>query len=113
MDFDEYQELSMRTADRSLSDKDAMLLAAIGLGGETGEVMEIIKKKCFHFKDYEEADIIKEAGDILWYLALLMDTIGRTLSDAAVANVAKLAKRYPNGFTHRNAKLRLDEDEKV
>ena len=65
---------------------------ALGLGGETGEVLEKTKKliRDFHFNKEEVA---KELGDVLWYLAQYASAIGYTLEEIAENNVRKLTDR--------------------
>ena len=102
--FDEYQELALRTASKeSLVDERAMLnAAALGLNGEAGEIADHVKKVMFHGHplDGETRDkIAKEIGDILWYCAMGAKGIGLGLGEIAQMNVEKLRKRYPEGFS--------------
>jgi len=71
--------------------------AALGLAGETGEVMELIKKgmRDQHVVDRER--LTKELGDVLWYLARIADDHGIKLSDIAATNLNKLAQRKVDG----------------
>ena len=76
------------------------LLTSFGLMGETGEVIDCLKKILFHGHDLElNQDKLKfELGDCLWYIATLANTTGLKLEDIAIANIEKLKARYPNGF---------------
>ena len=96
MNFREYQELTRRTANRS--DPEVVLNFALGLAGETGELLELIKKARFHRKPFRIDDAKKEAGDVLWYLAALIDALGFDMEDVAKTNIEKLRQRYPNKF---------------
>jgi len=103
-DFDEYQELALRTAsEESLEDERTMLnAAALGLNGEAGEIADHVKKVLFHghpLDDDTREKLAKEIGDILWYCALGAKGIGLGLGDIATMNVEKLRKRYPEGFS--------------
>jgi NTP pyrophosphatase (non-canonical NTP hydrolase) len=103
-DFDEYQELALRTASpESLVDHAATLnAAALGLNGEAGEIADHVKKVMFHGHPLDEATrdkIAKELGDILWYCALGAKAIEVGLGEIATMNVEKLRKRYPEGFS--------------
>lgn len=51
----------------------------------------------------------KELGDVLWYLAHACNVMGWSLAEIASGNVAKLLKRYPNGFTTEDSIARRDE----
>ncbi len=103
-EFDDYQELALRTASpESLATTSAMLnAAALGLCGESGEIADHVKKVMFHGHPLDEATrdkIAKEIGDILWYCAMGAKGIGLGLGEIASMNVEKLKKRYPEGFS--------------
>ena len=108
MNFSEYQELAMRTRGNYDSKRDQLMCAGLGLTGEAGEVAELIKKRLFHLKNsVKDEDIVKEMGDVMWYLALLADNIGWNLELIATLNIEKLKKRYPDGFSYRAANERV------
>ena len=98
MHFNEYQKLAMRTKAHYDSAVDQINCAALGIAGEAGEIAEIIKKHKYQGHPLDEAEVIEEAGDILWYVALLCDALGVTVGGAAYLNVLKLRERYPDGF---------------
>jgi NTP pyrophosphatase (non-canonical NTP hydrolase) len=91
--IDEYQELAMRTAG-----SPDRVMPALGLAGEVGEYVELIKKWRYHGKDLDLDKAAKELGDVLWYVAVAARSIGLDLSDVAERNIAKLRERYPEGF---------------
>ena len=75
--------------------------AAIGMGSESGEFQEIVKKVIFQGKEYNEDTVFhmkRELGDVLWYVANAATAIGVSLEDVMNGNIAKLEARYPNGF---------------
>ncbi len=97
MDFNEYQNLAMRTA--SGSSKDNLILNGVmGLCGEAGECIDIVKKHLFQGHDLNKEKLIDEASDCFWYLAILASGLGISLEEIASHNIEKLKKRYPNGF---------------
>jgi len=98
--FDTYQGEAARTGeewDEMEFDRHRMLLA-MGLGGESGEVLEIIKKEVGHGRARDRAHMREELGDALWYLSELARAHGWRLSKVAGTNIAKLEARYPDGF---------------
>ncbi len=97
--FDEYTRAANRTIDGNQSEKERLLNAALGLAGEVGEVVEHIKKYCFHSKPLDAQKLAYEAGDVQWYLNLLAETINVSLRRIAEMNIHKLAIRHPEKFT--------------
>ena len=98
MNFRDYQEESGRTAADPESFSMSVAAYAMGLAGETGELVDLLKKDLFHGRTATLHDIESEAGDVLWYLANLCRVNGIDLQQVAEANLVKLKKRYPNGF---------------
>lgn len=72
---------------------------ALGLAGESGEAVDHIKKFLHHDIPIDQEKLVKELGDVLWYLAEICTAIGVTLSEVANANIEKLLARYPEKFT--------------
>lgn len=85
-------------------------LVSYGLGvtGEAGEVADLIKKHVGHGHPLDVEKLKLELGDVLWYVAGLATVLGLSLDDVAAANIAKLTKRYPNGFTTTDSLARRD-----
>jgi NTP pyrophosphatase (non-canonical NTP hydrolase) len=103
--FDDYQLLAIRTAPDA-PETTMATMCALGLTGEAGEVAELIKKYAFHGHDLEVDKLTSELGDVLWYIAVLARKYDVSLSEVAQANVEKLKKRYPNGFSSDASKNR-------
>ena len=108
---DEYQRLTRRTMNPGVSERDALAMTALGLAGEAGELVEIIKKDLFHGHELDREKIAKEAGDTAWYLARLADTCGIPLSTIFGKNIYKLQIRYPDGFSEEASQNRADKNE--
>lgn len=73
-------------------------LAALGLAGETGEVVDAVKKMLFQGHSLDPQHLKKELGDVFWYFTLALEACGFTLNDIMENNVEKLRQRYPDGF---------------
>lgn len=77
-----------------------LLTAAIGLGSETGEFQEIVKKIFFQGKDFNEDvrfHMKRELGDVMWYWVNACRALRLDPNDVIAENVEKLKSRYPNG----------------
>lgn len=88
--FDEYQRQMRRTAPPNTDDR--LILSALGLAGEVGEFVEMVKKKRFHGHRLDISDAEKKLGDVLWYLACAAEACGLDLDGIAEANIAKLER---------------------
>jgi NTP pyrophosphatase (non-canonical NTP hydrolase) len=81
-------------------DLNQLLTAAIGITAEGGEFAEIVKKISFQGKPYNEQSrthMIKEMGDVMWYIAQGCIALGTNLEEVLEMNVEKLTSRYPEG----------------
>lgn len=98
----DYQQRAMRTlcerAD-NYSDLEIMLVwNALKLCGEAGEIAEHIGKGVFHRHGIDRDHLIKELGDVLWYVAALCTKLGVPMSEVMERNIEKLDRRYPDGW---------------
>lgn len=94
----EYQKLAMRTAS-DLDTYGLILNGVMGLNGEAGECIDIVKKHLFQGHELDKEKLIDELSDVLWYAAITSEGLGVTLDDVMRHNVEKLQMRYPNGFS--------------
>lgn len=101
MDFKEFTEKALRTINKDLSDKELISMLCMGLAGETGEVVDYMKKVCYHGKAFDKENLILELGDLMWYFANLTHLLDISFDEILEKNVEKLLKRYPNGFERR------------
>lgn len=108
MNMAEYQQEAIVTRNRGVSPVEELLNYALGLG-EAGELQNVVKKMVFHGHDKKEAQgmILDEAGDVLWYITMLLEVVGLKLEDAARHNVNKLRQRYPEGFSQEASRNRV------
>lgn len=98
MTINEYQKNALRTANKSLTSFQQLENGVMGLNGEAGECIDILKKHLFQGHELDREHIAKELGDIAWYLALSASAIGYDLETIMQMNVDKLRARYPDGF---------------
>lgn len=102
-EFSEYQHECARTASHSDLDSFRVATSALGLSGESGEVADMLKKYLAHGHDLEREELVKELGDVLWYLTDIATMFGISLKEVADKNIIKLKKRYPNGFSQSDS----------
>ena len=110
MTANEYQKLAMTTLNPDLSKKDILINSVMGLCGESGETIDIIKKHLFHGHPLDKEALKKELGDIAWYLAEAATALDISLEDILQANIDKLKQRYPEGFETKRSQVRLAGD---
>lgn len=99
MKINEYQELALTTMNKQLSERDVLINSVMGLCGESGEVIDIVKKHISHGHELDREKLIDELGDVAWYLAECSYAIGVPLEDVLQRNIEKLKSRYPDGFS--------------
>lgn len=102
MDFKTYQKGTTATfkPHRVLTAKDAEQLDwTLGLPGEVGEVVELIKHNIFHNEPMDKMKLAKEIGDVLWYIAALCKSYDIPLESCAELNLAKLQHRHGGSFS--------------
>ena len=106
MTVNEYQKLAMTTLNPALSQKDVLINGVMGLCGESGEVIDIVKKYLAQGHELNREALIKELGDVAWYLAETAYALNVELEDVLQQNIEKLKKRYPEGFSQSRSVCR-------
>lgn len=111
MNFKEYKEECMRTAtfDGTATEKVCML--CMGIAGEAGEVIDYLKKVRFHGHNFDANILSNEVGDLMWYITVLLNYFHIDIEDVFAANIKKLKKRYPEGFSFKDSIERKDMEE--
>ena len=99
MTINEYQKLAMTTLNPDLDKKDVLINGVMGLCGESGEVIDIVKKHLAQGHELDKEKIVKELGDVAWYMAEIATVLDVELEDVLLQNIEKLKKRYPEGFS--------------
>lgn len=108
MTFEEYNKLALRTVNEDLTDEELLLNATLGSLGELGEIADHVKKYLYHGHVLCIEEMVKEIGDVLWYLNLLTKFTGYSLEEVASINITKLKKRYPDKFSFEASINRLE-----
>jgi len=112
--YESYAEEAKRTRNTELSSTDWVLNTILGLAGECGELVELIKKDLFHKVPATKEAIIKELGDQHYYWTEAVAALGNlykfTVQDVITENSRKLRERYPNGFSFGGGKRTTVKD---
>ena len=95
MTANEYQKLALRTERGMNKEHPRIVNGLMGLCGEAGECIDILKKHLFQGHPIDEEHLAKELGDVAWYLAVSADALGYSLEEILAMNIAKLEARYP------------------
>ena len=93
-----YQKLAMKTLNPALEKKDVLINGVMGLCGESGEAIDIVKKWLAQGHELDREKLAKELGDIAWYLAETAYALDLSLEEILQGNIRKLKARYPEGF---------------
>lgn len=93
----DYQRAAMRTAGDDT--ENYLLNGVMGLCGESGEVIDLVKKHLYQGHELDRMRIAEETSDCLWYCALIATAIDMKLGDIMQMNIEKLKKRFPDGFS--------------
>ena len=108
----DYQTACLRTESiPDIRNQYARILQGLmGLNGEAGECIDILKKVLFRGHDLDKERLAGELGDVAWYLAVSADAIGYDLETIFKKNIEKLNKRYPDGFDAEKSVHRSKDD---
>lgn len=96
MEFNEYQVAANRTL---YGNEQVLTNCALGLAGESGQLIDLVKDYTFKGKDLDREKLVAEMGDVLWYLSQIAQWADVPFDEVAQNNIDTLNRRYPNGFT--------------
>ena len=99
MNVNDYQKEAMTLLNPALTEKDVLMNALMGLCGESGEAIDLMKKHLYQGHDLDKEKLVKELGDIAWYLAEAATGLNIDLGEVLQRNLDKLHARYPQGFS--------------
>ena len=95
MEFNEYQKKANKTL---LGNEQVLTNCALGLAGESGQVVNLVKNYTFRGADLDKEQLTKEMGDVLWYLSQVAQWADIPFEEVAQKNIKDLAKRSPHSF---------------
>ena len=110
MTINEYQEKALSFEANNGMEFPRILNGLMGLNGEAGECIDLLKKSMFQGHELDEEHLAKELGDVAWYLAVSAYAIGYNLETIFEMNINKLSARYPNGFQASKSINRKEDD---
>ena len=98
MQVNEYQKAAMATLNPALDKKDVLINSVMGLCGESGEAIDIVKKWLMQGHELDREHLVRELGDVARYLAEAATALDVPLEAVFQGNLDKLRQRFPNGF---------------
>ena len=98
MQVNEYQKAAMATLNPALDKKDVLINSVMGLCGESGEAIDIVKKWLMQGHELDREHLVRELGDVAWYLAEAATALDVPLEAVFQGNLDKLRQCFPNGF---------------
>lgn len=110
MQANDYQKEAMKLLNPKLDNKDVLINGVMGLCGESGEVIDIVKKWLAQGHQLDKERMKSELGDVAWYLAETATALDVPLEQIFQANLDKLHKRYPQGFSTEDSANRAGDD---
>ena len=108
MEIQEFQKLSVRTLNNSLSEKEQLANMVIGASCEFSEAGDSLKKYLFQGHELDKKHIEEELGDTMFYICNLATLLDIDMEDVLEKNIEKLNKRYKNGFSYKASIDRID-----
>ncbi len=108
MTLDDYQRRAARTMNAGLSETERLIDAAAGLAEEAGEVLGLVRKHVYMGHALDRDRLTRELGDALWCVAAVATSLGVTLEAVAAANLEKLRRRYPEGYSDEASRARSE-----
>ena len=87
-----------------------ILHMAVGVSGEAGELIDAVKKAVIYRKPLDRENVVEELGDLEFYMEGLRQGLNITREETLDANIAKLGKRYQDGYSDKAAHDRADKN---
>jgi NTP pyrophosphatase (non-canonical NTP hydrolase) len=103
MNGQQYRNAIDRTMNTGLTEKEKLSMLALGIAGEAGEIVDTIKKIVYHGHELDKDELIKELGDLEWYLQHLKKHYNISDEVVRIENIMKLNRRYKHGFSEEDS----------
>ena len=113
MDIRHYQAKAIRTVNTNLSENEQLSNLCMGLCGETGEIVDYVKKHLYHGHKLDLRKLTEEISDVMWYLTNLATFFELPMCDILDENIKKLEERYPEGFSVEKSINRKEYNQEV
>ena len=110
MQVNEYQKAATATLNPALDKKNVLINSVMGLCGESGEAIDIVKKWLMQGHELDKEHLVRELGDVAWYLAEAATALDVPLETVFQGNLDKLRQRFPNGFDTGASVNRKEDD---
>ena len=108
-----YPHIVDLTRNKSIGPLEELKNYSMGLCGECGEAVDLLKKHIFHGKKLDKTELMLELGDILYNLVAICNVLGVDFSEVALNNKAKLLNRYKDGFSKEASNNRVEDQRGV
>lgn len=108
MRANDYQQAALRTEGETVHQITRILQGVMGLCGESGECIDLVKKHVYQGHELDAERLAEELGDVAWYLAISAAAIDYDLETIFKMNIEKLNRRYPDGFKYEYSINRED-----
>ncbi len=99
MEFNDYQKAANRTL---YGNEQVLTNCTLGLSSEVGEVVDLVRQYTFYSQKLDKKALVKEMGDVMWYLSQVAEWADIPFDDVAKDNIERLNARYPDGFKQSN-----------
>lgn len=82
---------------------------AAGICGESGELIDAVKKWAIYQQDLDFENVKEELGDLEFFMEGLRQCVGLSREECLRHNIAKLTARYGDKYSDQAAKEREDK----
>ena len=110
MNIEQYSDYQLRLINDLGDFKANLAHMAMGVAGEAGEVLDVVKKTFAYGKPLDKAHLVEEIGDICFYISGLIGMIDSSWDEVMAMNIAKLEARYPDAKFNADHAINRDKE---